>query len=270
VIFVANQDLARAEERALRLGVALEAKVVVALDEHLAVDRAVRTVTNSAAFAHRFVLEDERLGLVTMTLRARLIESRHREAASGLHDVRAVRIVALDTTHFAFEDGMMLREAELGVGFDVAIQTARRVFAGIENEFPPATAAGDVQTTRAVTGFTAARADFGVWDEMHPRVRTGGELPDVIGVTGQTGLVADVIGAGNFGGDDDLARNGGTRVETHGEHGKKRCDQQRGHATPPSSDLLILLQADKTVLWFTSDDFKRAGWLCANADSPNW
>jgi len=176
-----------------------------------------------------------------------LIESRHREAASGLHDVRAVRVVALDATHFAFEDGMMLREAELGVGFDVTIQTARRVLPGIENEFPPATAAGDVQTTRAVTGFTAARAYFGVWDEMQPRVRTGGELPDVVGVTGQAGLIADVMGSGDFSGDDDLARNSGTRVETHGEYAKKGGDQQRGHATPPGSDLLILLQADKIV-----------------------
>jgi len=70
VIFVADQDLPRTEERALRLGVALEAKVVVALDEHLVVDRAVGAVTNRAAFAHGFVLEDERLGLVAMTLRA--------------------------------------------------------------------------------------------------------------------------------------------------------------------------------------------------------
>ena len=163
----------------------------------------------------------------------------------------------------------MLREAELGVRLDVAIQTARRVLAGIENKFSPATTAGDVQAARAVAGFATARAHFGVGDEMHPRVRTGGELPDVVGVTGQTGLVADVIGARNFGGDDDLARNGGTRVERHGEYGKKRCDQQRGHATPPSSNLLILLQAGKTVPWFTSDDFKRAGWLCANAGSPN-
>lgn len=269
MIFVADQDLSRANERALRLRVALEAKIVVALDQHLAVDRAVGAVTNGAAFAHRFVLEDERLDLIAMTLCAGLVESRHGEATGGFHDVCAVRVVALDATHFAFEDGMMLREAELGVRLDVAIQTARRVLARIENKFSPATAAGDVQTAGAVTSFAAARAHFGVGHEMHSRVRTGRELPDVVGVTGQASLVADVIGARNFGGDDDLARNGGTRVERHGEYGKKRCDQQCGHATPPSSDLLILLQAGKTVPWFTSDDFKRAGRLCANAGSPN-
>lgn len=253
----------------MRLRVALEAKIIVALGEHLGIDRAVGAVTNRAALTHRFVLEDERLDLIAMTLCAGLIESRHGEATGGLHDVRAVRVMALDATHFAFEDGMMLREVELGVGFDVAIQTARRVLAWIENKFSPPAAAGDVQAAGAVTSFAAARAHFGVWDEMHPRVRTGGELPDVIGMARQAGLVADVIGARNFGGDDDLARNGGTRVERHGEYGKKRCDQQRGHATPPSSNLLILLQAGKTVPWFTSDDFKRAGWLCANAGSPN-
>ena len=60
----------------------------------------------------------------------------------------------------------------------------------------------------AVAGFAAARAHFGVWDEMHPGVGAGGELADVVGVAGQAGLIANVVSAGNFGGDDDLARNG--------------------------------------------------------------
>lgn len=246
VVFVADQDLPRANERALRLRVALEAKIIVALDEHLAVDRAVRTVTNSAAFSHGFVLKDERLGLIAMTLRARLIEPRHREAASGLHDVRTVWVMALDTTHFAFEDGMMLREAERGVGFDVAIQTTRRVLAGIENKFPTAATDGDVQAAGAVAGFAAARADFDVWDEMHPRVRTGRELPDVIGVTGQAGLIADVVGSGNFGRDDDLAWNGGTGIQAGDQCGHKNQDAESRAAAKPFSPMLKLRYTHET------------------------
>jgi len=184
VIFIADQDLARADERALRLRMALEAKVVVALDEHLGVDRAVWAVTNRAAFPHRFVLEDERLGLIAMTLRAGLIEPGHREAGSGFQDVGSVRVVALDTIHFAFEHRMMFREAEFSVGFNVAIQATRRVFARVEDKFSASTATGDVLATRAVTGFATAWASDRSWHEVHSRMWAGGELAHVVGVAG--------------------------------------------------------------------------------------
>lgn len=74
VIFVPNENLPGSEERTLRLRVTLEAKVVVALDQHLGVNRTVGTVTNGATLAQSFVLEDEGFGLIAMTLRARLIE----------------------------------------------------------------------------------------------------------------------------------------------------------------------------------------------------
>lgn len=184
---------------------ALEAKIVVALNQHLGIDRAVRTMTNRAAFAHRFMLEDKWLGLVAMTLRAGLIESGHREAAGGFHDVRSVRVMTLNTIHFAFNDRMMLREAELCMGFEMAIKATGRVFAGIKNKFSAPTAGGDVLTAGAVAGFAAARACLGGRNEVHPRMRAGGELARVVGVTGQTSLIAHVICIRNFGGHDNTA-----------------------------------------------------------------
>ena len=187
---------------------ALEAEIVIPLYEQFGVDRAVWTVTNGAAFAHGFVLEDEGLGLVAMTLGAGLVEASHRKTGGGFHDVGAVRVMALNAIHFAFKHGMMLRQVEFGVGFEMAIQTTRRVFAGVENKFPPPTAAGDVLAAGAVACFAAAWASFGVRPEMHPRVRTSGKLAHVVGVAGQAGLIAHVVASGNFCGNDDVARDG--------------------------------------------------------------
>lgn len=75
VIFAPNDDLSRADERALRLSVALEAKIIVAFGEQLGIDRAVRVVADRAAFTQGFVLEDERFALLAMALGAGLIET---------------------------------------------------------------------------------------------------------------------------------------------------------------------------------------------------
>ena len=77
----ADVEIARRNARALDLQVALEAKVVVALDKELAIDRAVRAMANDAAFAQRFVLENERTALFAMTLGAGFVQARHRTAA---------------------------------------------------------------------------------------------------------------------------------------------------------------------------------------------
>ena len=54
----------------LRLEVAFQAKVVVALNEHFVVHAAVRIMTRRAALADGFVFKDERPALCDMTLHA--------------------------------------------------------------------------------------------------------------------------------------------------------------------------------------------------------
>lgn len=66
VILFANENFTG---RAGHLRVAFEAKIIVALNQHLGIDGAVRTVTNDAAFTHRFVFKNKRPRLVAMTLR---------------------------------------------------------------------------------------------------------------------------------------------------------------------------------------------------------
>lgn len=66
--------------RARDLCVALQAKIVVPLDEHLRVDGAVRVVAGRAAFTHGVVFVDVRFRLLAMTRGARLVQTRHRQA----------------------------------------------------------------------------------------------------------------------------------------------------------------------------------------------
>jgi hypothetical protein len=46
--------------------------------------------------------------LVFVTLLAGLVLARHGQAASGLEDIRSMRIMALHAIHPAFQDGVMV------------------------------------------------------------------------------------------------------------------------------------------------------------------
>lgn len=166
----------------------------------------MRAVAHGATFAHCFVLENERLGLFAMTGGAGLVQARQGQSSGWLHDVRPVRIVTLRAVHLAFENAMMMRQVEFGPGLQMAIETHRRVGAGIENELPAAAANGDVLAARAVTSFASADAGFHVRRKVQPGMSARGECCDVIGMASQAGLIADESRAGNFGGNNNTAR----------------------------------------------------------------
>jgi hypothetical protein len=187
---MSDEDLSRRNARAGRLRVAFEAKIVVAIHEQLGVDRAVRRMAGHAAVAHRLVFKNMRLGLLAMALRAGLVQPRHRQTARRLHDVHAVRIVALDAIHLAFNDRVMLRQVKFRVRFQVAGKTSRRVFAGIDDELAASAADLNMKAARPVTGFAAALPGHFRALEMNPCVRTGREGADVIRVTIIAGLIA--------------------------------------------------------------------------------
>lgn len=190
MILAANKNSSLTRRRTCRLGVTLQAQVVVALDEHGLVDRAVRIMADGAALAQRLVLEDEPLGLFAMTLRTRFVEPRHGKTAGGFQDIPAVRVVALHTIHFAFDDRMMLRQVELRVRLEMTLKTSRRVLAGIEDEFSAPAAAGDVFAAGAVAGFATVLTLPGQTVEAQARVRTGEKTARVVGVTFETGAIA--------------------------------------------------------------------------------
>ena len=118
----------------LDLGVAFQAKVRVVLDQQFSIDRAVRAMTNGAAFAHGFVLENKGTRLFPMTLGATFILPRHRQAAGRFENIRPVRIVTLHAIHFAFENRMVMRELKLGVRFEMALKTGGGILPGIDDE----------------------------------------------------------------------------------------------------------------------------------------
>jgi hypothetical protein len=66
-----------------------------------------------------------------------------------------VRVVALDTVHFALKDGMMLRKVKLRMGFEMALETGLWIIAGNDDEFAATAAGFDVPAAGTVTGFTA-------------------------------------------------------------------------------------------------------------------
>lgn len=209
VVYLADKNPAT---RSRHLRMTLEAKIIVRLDQHLRVDRAVRIVTNDATFAHRLMFKDKRPGLIAMASGTGLIESRQPQPAGGFHDVVSMRIVTLDTIHFAFDHRMMLWQRKLRMRFEVALETGRSILARIQDEPPATTADFDVFAARTVAGFAAALADACVGRELHPGVRTGGENADVVGVALKTGFVADVIGPRNGRAHHDRSGRGGAGV----------------------------------------------------------
>ena len=182
---------------------AFETEIIVRLDQHLGIDRTVRIVTNGATLAHGFVFEDKRPSLIAMTFGAGLIEPRNAESAGWFHDVSAMWIVTLYTVHLAFDYGMMLRHGKLRVRLEVTLKTGSRIFAGIQNELAFAATHFDVFAAWAVTGFAPALSDARIGSKLHTRMRAGREDSDIVGVTLKTGLVTNVIGAGNGGAHHD-------------------------------------------------------------------
>ena len=191
-------EIAGRDGRALNLQVALEAKIVVALDEELVVDRPVRLVAGGASFAQGFVFENERATLFAMTLRAGFVEARHGEAAGGLHDVVAVRVVTIHAVHLAFDDWMMLREAEFRMDVEMTLKTGGGIFAGIDDESSATAADADVFAGGPVAGFAAG--DLSKFDVVlvEAAVGAGGEGARDVGMTIHAGGVADKMSAGNM------------------------------------------------------------------------
>ena len=143
---------------ALDLRVTLQAKVVVALDQHLRIHRTMGLMARRTAVTQRLVLEGMRPGLLAVALRAPLIQSRHSQSASGFHNVKPVRIVALRAIHVPLGHRMMLRQIELRVRLQMTCETRRGITAGIDDELAPSAPHGRVPAARTVARF-ATRVD---------------------------------------------------------------------------------------------------------------
>ncbi len=72
------------------------------------------------------MLEHHGLGLHPVAFGAGFVQARHAKPARMFHDVHAVRIVALDAVHFAFENGVMLGEMKFSFDVGMTFQAGRR------------------------------------------------------------------------------------------------------------------------------------------------
>ena len=187
VIFVADKEASVP----LRLRMAAQAQIRIRLVKHLVIDRAVRVMATDAALAQRFVLEDKTLRLLAVAIRALFVEPRHRESAGRLHDVVSMRIVALHAVHLSFTNGMVLREVEIRVDFEMTIETGLRIASRINDELAATAADSHVFAARTMARFTTGTARHLRRLDVDARMRTGGENARVIPVAIHAPFVAD-------------------------------------------------------------------------------
>jgi hypothetical protein len=201
---VADENIAA---QGVHLGVALETKIIIALDEHLVGNRAVRLMTNDAAFTQGFVLVNDHARLFAMALCARFIQPRQPGCCPrpkgrpmrGFENIHPVRVVALDAVHPVFQHRMMVRQSELGMHMDMTTEAGLRFPARIDNEFSTSAPHLHMQAARSVAGFATGRLGPGRTFEMEPRMRAGWEDPGQVRVAIDAGVVADVSRSFNHG-----------------------------------------------------------------------
>jgi hypothetical protein len=195
VIDFADEKLAGLIGGALHLHVALEAKIIVAFGEKLAIYRAVRIVAGDASFAQGLVLIDERARLLAMTFRALLIHASHREAVGRLHDFVPVWVVTLHAIHPSFDHWMMLRQIEERVDVEMALKAGAGILARIYDEATASAADFDMFAGGTVTGLAAGHVREFKVVFVQLAVGAGGEGARNICMTLHAGSVADVVRA---------------------------------------------------------------------------
>ena len=151
--------------------------------------------------------------MLAMTFGALLVEAGHGEAGARLHDFMAVRVVALNAIHAAFDDRMMLRKVELRMDIEVALETSGGIFAGIDDE--ASTSAADIHMFAggAVAGFAAGNVRELDVVFIQLAVRAGGKNAGNIRVARNAGGITDVMRAFDLRRRHDSAADTGTGDE---------------------------------------------------------
>ncbi len=175
MIHDANADLPHIRAWIGDLRVASETEIDVPGDQHLFIDRTVRLMARSAAFAKGLVHKHEGSRLVAMALRARLIPPGESKPAGRLEDVHAVWVMALDAVQIALHDRMMMGEPKLCVSFLMARETRAGFGARIDDERPLAATHLNVFAAGTVTRLTARLPFHRVVGHVKTTVRTSGE-----------------------------------------------------------------------------------------------
>jgi hypothetical protein len=103
---------------------------------------------------------------------------------------------------------MMLGQIEFGLHVEVALETGRGIFSGIDDETGRA-AGPDVFTAGAVAGFASSLALHGGALDLEARVRAARKFADDVRMTIGARLITDVVRAGNLKRGCDRGRTAG-------------------------------------------------------------
>lgn len=149
-------------------------------------------MASGAAFAQSFMFENETSGLFAVAARALFVQPRHAQSPGRLHDIEAVRIMALHAIHFPFTNRMVLREIELGMNFEMTGEARLRFSLRVHDEFSAPAACRDMLAAGPMARFAAGAADWhhgGLY--VNARVRTGRECPGIVSMAIDAAFVAD-------------------------------------------------------------------------------
>ena len=170
VIASADKDAARLR---LLLEVAFQTKIRVPLRQHLVVDRAMRIVAGGAALANRFMFENKRPALRSVTLRARVRIGRHGEWSPRC-GLASVRIMAIAAAHFPVANRMSMLQLKTTFHFEMAGEANFRITVRVDDGV--ARAAGlIVQAAGAMAAFASDVFRVGAV-RHHPRMGGAREM----------------------------------------------------------------------------------------------
>jgi len=187
----------------------------------------MRVVTHRATLSQRFMLEDKRPRLFPMTLRAILIQPRHREPACLFENVAPMRVMALNAIHVAFHHRMMLGHSKFRLRLQMTLKTRRRIFPRVHNEFPTPAAGFDMLAPRAVARFaTRLPLELRIVD-MDTRMRTGRKNSRDVRMALRASTIPDVSRSRNFRRRNYRPSQG--RTGNCEEHNKEQCAESRRH-----------------------------------------
>jgi hypothetical protein len=212
----------------LLLEMATEAKIGVASDKHLLVDRAMNCMAGRAAFAYGLVLENKRPALGGMTLTASLGFD-GQGCAAAFNCLAFVGIVTIGARDFALENRMVVGEIELAAFIEMTVETNFGRFPGI-NDGVAGAARLVMDAARSMARFTADLQRIGTLG-LQARVCGCREIAGNIAVAFLTALGANERGVWDCRGRDYDPVNGCAGDEQNGDGQRDKEDQNLDRKT---------------------------------------
>ena len=198
-----------------------------------------------ATLAHGLMLKDKWPMLSAVALEARFVLAQESKAAAfkrllnispAAFDRHShVRIVAIGTAHFSFQDRMTMRQLEACPHVKVTLETRFRRFSWIDDG-AGAAAGLDVQTPGPVTRLAAHV--LGVFTFcLQSRVRGCSKIANNLFVTGRAFLRADKLRTRDAGRSENRSVGGAARQQNYGERDSSPGAPQQAFAltADPSS-----------------------------------